>query len=101
MRNRILLHIWAVLFVLSMAMFTAGMTVNAASPNAVKTVTVRAEKKNITKKTYTLEIGKSDCKEKGDCKNSDYSYREKQYEKINLDKGKSRGACHKISFCSY
>ena len=59
MRKRIRSYMWAVLFVLSMTMFTTGMTVNAASPKAVKTVTVRADKKNITKKTYTLETGKS------------------------------------------
>lgn len=59
MRKRIHSYIWAVLFILSMTMFTSGITANAASPKAVKTVTVRADKKNITKKTYTLEIGKS------------------------------------------
>lgn len=42
-----------------MTMNTAGITANAASSNAVKTVTVRADKGNVTKKTYELEIGKS------------------------------------------
>ena len=59
MRKRMISRIWAVLFILSMTMFTTGITANAASQKAVKTVTVRADKKNITKKTYTLETGKS------------------------------------------
>lgn len=47
------------LLVLFMTMSATGMTVNAASPKTVKTVTVRADEKNVTQKTYTLEIGKS------------------------------------------
>lgn len=59
MKRKIFSYLWAVLFVLSMIVFTTGITANAASPKAVKSVTVRADKKNITKRTYTLEIGKS------------------------------------------
>lgn len=59
MRKRILSYIWAFLVVLSMTVLTTGITANAASQKAVKSVTVRADKKNITKKTYALEIGKS------------------------------------------
>lgn len=59
MRKRILSYVRAVIFVLSMTMFATGITANAASTKTVKKVTVRVDKKNITKKTYTLEIGKS------------------------------------------
>lgn len=59
MRKRMFSYLWTVLFVLSMTVFTSGFMANAASPKAVNSVTVRADKKNITKKTYALEIGKS------------------------------------------
>lgn len=59
MRKRMFSYLWGVLVLLSMMVFTTGFTANAASPKAVKSVTVRADKKNITKKTYALEIGKS------------------------------------------
>ena len=59
MRKRIFSYIAAFLIVLSMTMLATGDTANAASQKAVKSVTVRADKKNITKKTYALEIGKS------------------------------------------
>lgn len=59
MKRKIFPYLCAVLFVLSMTVFATGATANAASPKAVKSVTVRADKKNITKKTYALEIGKS------------------------------------------
>lgn len=59
MKRKIFPYLWAVLFILSMTVLTTGITANAASQKAVKSVTVRADKKNITKKTYALEIGKS------------------------------------------
>lgn len=59
MRKRILSYMWAVIFILSMTILTTSMTANAASPRAVKTITVKADKKNVTKKTYILEAGKS------------------------------------------
>ena len=57
MKRKRILYLWAILFVLCMTVFPAGTTANAASQNAVKSVTVRADKKKITKKTYALEIG--------------------------------------------
>lgn len=57
MKRKRILYLWAVLFVLCMTVFPAGATANAAIQNAVKSVTVRADKKKITKKTYALEIG--------------------------------------------
>lgn len=57
MKRKRILYLWAVLFVLCMTVFPVGATANAASQNAVKSVTVRADKKKITKKTYALEIG--------------------------------------------
>lgn len=59
MKRKIFPYLWAVVFVLSMTVLTTGVTANAASQKAVKSITVRADKKNITKKIYTLEIGKS------------------------------------------
>lgn len=51
MKRKRILYLWAVLFVLCMTVFPAGATANAAIQNAVKSVTVRADKKKITKKT--------------------------------------------------
>lgn len=59
MKRKIFPYLWAVLFILSMTVLTTGVTANAANQKAVKSVTVRADKKNITKKTYALEIEKS------------------------------------------
>lgn len=57
MKRKRILYLWAVLFVLCMTVFPAGATANAASQNAVKSVTVRADRRKITKKIYGLEIG--------------------------------------------
>lgn len=59
MKRKIFSYLCAVLFVLSLTVFATGATANAASPEAVRSVTVRADKKNITKKTYALETGKN------------------------------------------
>lgn len=59
MKRKISPYLWAVLFILSMTVFTTDVMANAASQQAVRSVTVRADEKNVTKKTYALEIGKS------------------------------------------
>jgi flavodoxin len=59
MKKRIRPLIWAIAVFLSLAAVAAGVTVNAASAKAVKTVTVRVDTKNITKKTYTMQKGES------------------------------------------
>lgn len=57
MRKRIFTFLWAVVFLLSLTIFTTGGMVRAAGVNAVKSVTVRIGNKNVTKKTYTLAVG--------------------------------------------
>ena len=59
MKKRICSYIWAVLFILSITILTTSITAAAANTESVKTITVQADQKKITKKTYTLEIGKS------------------------------------------
>lgn len=51
--------LWALLFVLALSVFATGQPVEAASKNTVRSVAVRIDNKKATKKTYTLDIGKS------------------------------------------
>ena len=51
--------LWALFFVLALSVFGAGRPVEAASKNAVRAVAIRIDNKKATKKTYTLEVGKS------------------------------------------
>lgn len=59
MRKKTFTFLWAVILVLSMAAFTAGFTVYAAAPKAVRSVSVRIGNQSVAKKTYTLEMGRS------------------------------------------
>lgn len=59
MRKKTYTFLWAVILVLSMAAFTAGFTVYAAAPKAVRSVSVRIGNQSVAKKTYTLEMGRS------------------------------------------
>lgn len=51
--------LWALFFVLALSVLGAGRPVEAASKNAVRAVAIRIDNKKATKKTYTLEVGKS------------------------------------------
>lgn len=59
MKKRIFSFMWTLVLILSMVFGSAGLTAQAANPKAVKSVSVRIGKKNVTKKTYTLERGSS------------------------------------------
>lgn len=59
MRKRIFTFLWAVMLVLSIVACTVGFTVYAAAPKTVRSVSVRIDNKNMAKKTYTLETGRS------------------------------------------
>ncbi len=51
--------LWALFFVLALSVLGAGRPVEAASKKAVRAVAIRIDNKKATKKTYTLEVGKS------------------------------------------
>lgn len=59
MGKKIIILMWTLVLALSMKIFTTNTTVYAANPKSVKSVSVRVDKKNVTKKTYCIEIGKS------------------------------------------
>lgn len=59
MGKKIIILIWTLALTLSMTIFTTNSTVYATNPKSVKSVSVRVDKKNVTKKTYSIEIGKS------------------------------------------
>lgn len=59
MRKRIFIFLWAVIFVLSLTVYTTSDTVKAAGVRAVKSAVVRIGSKDVTKKTYALTAGES------------------------------------------
>lgn len=59
MRKRIFTFLWALVFVLSLTVYTTGDTAKAAGARAVNAATVHIGSKNVTKKTHTLTAGES------------------------------------------
>lgn len=59
MRKRIFTFLWALVFVLSLTVYTTGDIAKAAGSRAVNAATVRIGSKNVTNKTHTLTIGES------------------------------------------
>ena len=59
MRKKLFMFIWTLIFIMSITVFANSQTVKADNSKAVKSVDIRIDNKKFSKKTYTLEIGKS------------------------------------------
>ncbi len=59
MRKKLFTFLCSLIFMLTLSVFATGQPVEAASKNTVRSVAVRIDNKKATKKTYTLDVGKS------------------------------------------